>query len=119
MQKTLKIIVASFVGLSFLAMAALCCCVIKAQAVTQKVSRDHCTSQQAPAGHECCLAKLIPIDAAHNLSLHFPLLWVFLAVAFPYIFLRPRLALKNVYVNGPPGPLSVVPLYLQSRSLRI
>jgi len=123
MDKTLKIITAVFVGLAFLASAAVCSCVIQsAHIFGKKISCSDCASKaQPPAGHECCLIKTFPMDAAKNLVLATPLLTLLAGavVSLLYITFPPHLAFRSIYLNGPPGSLSLVPLYTQFHSLRI
>ena len=110
--------------MAFLATAVLCCCAAKsAMAAVQKASCSHCATKtkQAPTSHECCLTKASPMEVFKNLTLPMPLpsLLAMAMVSFLYIVPHPRLALRSIYSNGPPGSFSVVPLYIQSRSLRI
>ncbi|MBI3601985.1 MAG: hypothetical protein HY209_03735 [Candidatus Omnitrophica bacterium] len=124
MRKTVKIIAAVFVGLIFLASVALCSCAVKsAHVFGKKISCSDCASkaQPTPLSHECCLTKTIPMDAAKNLVVSMPLFswWPVVMASLLYIVPRPHIAFRTAYLNGPPGLVSLVPLYIQSRSLRI
>ena len=118
MNKTLKSITAVFVGLAFVATLVLCSCLIK-EALVKKAACSHCASK-GTASHECCFSKAMPMEIAKGFSgIHFLPLVIFTVACLLYIKPRQRLVLKSVYINGPPGYVSKVPLYIQSRSIRI
>ena len=118
MNKTLKSIIAGFVALAFIGTIVLCSCLIK-EALVKKAACSHCASKGAPASHGCCFSKAMPMEIAKAGLLTFLPLVVFAVFTLLYITPRPRLALRSVYINGPPGYVSRVPLYIQSRNIRI
>lgn len=123
MKKFIKPFFVSMLIVMFMATAVFCCCVIKsAMASAQKATCSHCAStKQAPGANQCCFTKASPMEVAKNSLVPMPLfsLLVMAFVSLLYITPNPRLALRSLYINGPPGPLALVPLYIKSRSIRI
>lgn len=120
MNQIIKKIVSLFILISFLATVALCCCVAKSSFAAKKVSCSHCATKASKAApKECCFSKASPMEMAKVFT-SFPMLPLLILTAWAIFYIKPRtLAFKNIYRNGPPGAVYVVPLYIQSRSLRI
>jgi hypothetical protein len=111
-------------GVAFIATAVICCCVVKdSLAQMTKSSCSHCPSKASKTdskAHECCFSKASPVEKAQNpFVLHFwPILMVVLTTFWTPVY-RQRLVLKSIYLHGPPGAFSAVPIYIKSRSIRI
>ena len=123
MNKTYKSFIAVLVVLAFLATAVLCCCMIKeGLAGAQKAACSHCsTKTKSDAGkHECCFSKASPMEMVKHSGI-LPLLPLLILTVFAFRHILPRLplVLNSLYLNGPPGPYTLVPIYIKSRSIRI
>ena len=122
MNKHAKIRILVFLTLAFIVTKVLCCCVIKESFVAfKKASCSHCstkTSHGASSG--CCFLKGSPMEnlKSQHLNTILPLV-ALIVIAFLYIKPQIRLIFRNLYLNGPPGPFTLVPLYIQARSIRI
>ena len=122
MNRHAKIRILVFLTLAFIVAKVLCCCVIKESfAAFKKASCSHCTTKTShDASSGCCFLKGSPMEQISNQHLNAILPFVSLIViAFLYIKPQIRLTYRNLYLNGPPGPFTLVPLYIQSRSIRI
>ncbi len=122
MNKTLKPIYLVFILLAFLATKVFCCCLIEgALAATKKAACSHCTTKTTKVdSNGCCLLKGAPMELVSIQDFN-PSLILFAFIAFVFVYLKPRLRLSsfNLYINGPPGPYALVPLYIKARSIRI
>ena len=124
MKKTFKTTTAVVVSIAFLAMVALCCCIVRESlAGMQKKSCAHCASSKAQdtsKSHECCFSKASPMEIAKSSGiLAFMPVLILMAISFLYVIPRLPIVLNSLYINGPPGPYRLVPIYIKSRSIRI
>ncbi len=123
MNKGAKITILMSLLLIFVVTKVLCCCLVKESlAAFKKANCSHCSTKASHgASSGCCLLKVSPMELAKNIYLPPPLLLLFILVSFVFLSIRRRSAslLSSIYLNGPPGFVRTVPLYIQSRSIRI
>ncbi len=109
--------------MSFTVATLYCCCFSFLQTAPKK--HDCCVTKkehhQKTAQHDCAhcnatlKADLTAKDASQIAIVVTPAPLTFnRAIAY-----RPVNSVKSLYLNGPPGPRHVVPLYLQLHTLRI
>lgn len=124
MNKHTKTLISILAVTVFVITNVICCCVIKSHLQAfKKIACSHCPSKDSssPVSKQCCFSKASPMELAKNQIFHITTP-VFLAlVMFVFIQLVPknRLVLRSLYINGPPGPYALVPLYIKARSIRI
>ncbi len=120
----------SFLVTSFLTTSFLCSCVSSAEAsLDSNVHHDEsdCHSHQDKGDHsskndcDCGATKIITADSVSKTVLTVPESISQQSVVFNTIFLNRNINLKQnlASTHGPPGPVTVVPLYIQFHSLRI
>ncbi len=123
MKQPLKNSFLVLTGLIFIIANVLCCCVIKNQIQASKPICSHCASKDGKASpiKECCFSKASPMELAKNQIFHWigPIGLAFIAFALIQLLPANRLTLKSLYINGPPGPYTLIPLYIKARSIRI
>ncbi len=128
MFKTFKSHIACALAVSVLAMMAFCCCTAKAvqAAMLKSKACNHCTVDKtakadADKAHDCCFAKASKGEVAKAFELASQNLTseqvLFTAVYRPLFVTKSTISLA--YLDGPPGPVTKVALYYQSRSIRI
>lgn len=128
MAKAFKSHIACVLAVSVLAMMAFCCCTAKAvqAAMLKSKACSHCAvDKQAKAdadkAHDCCFAKASKSEVAKTFELSFQSLihlQTFAEVLERPLFIA-RSTLNLAYLDGPPSPFTEIPLYYQSRSIRI
>ncbi len=107
---------------AFLVGALLCCCArqLVAEQTTAKAGCCHKTAKADPV--KCtdgCSSffksaeKAKVFDLAPSSGVHMPL------AMGPSFSVKPVHTIKPVFLNGPPGPVTMVPLYTQFHSLRV
>ena len=106
---------------TFLAGTIFCCCIRQFVQEKAQTSCCHKTTKADPV--KCGAGCSSIIKSAENTKL-FDLVPSSGVMPVPPVVVsvfsfKPVHAIKSVFLNGPPGPVSVVPLYIQSRSLRI
>ncbi len=120
----------SFLVTSFLATSFLCSCVGSAETfLDSDVHHDEsdCHSHQDKSDHsskkdcDCCATKIINADITAKNVLAVPGSLSQQSFIFSSTFLNRNIDLKQnlSYAHGPPGSVSLVPLYIQFHSLRI
>ncbi len=128
MVKTFKSHIACVLAVSVLAMMAFCCCTVKSvqAAMLKSKACGHCAVDKTAKAdkkqsHDCCFAKASKGEAVKVFELASQSLGsapTFVEAAFRPLFVV-KSTLNLAYLDGPPGPLTTVPLYYQSRSIRI
>jgi hypothetical protein len=103
---------------AFLFSAVLCCCVKhiaqeQSKSCCHKAKKDHakCTDGCSSLVKSAETAKTFDLTSSTPSVVALP---DFAAVAY-----TPAYIIKPVFLNGPPGPISAVPLYTRFHSLRI
>ena len=128
MVKTFKSHIACVLAVSVLAMMAFCCCTAKAvqAAMLKSKACSHCAVDKSAKAdknqsHDCCFAKASKGEVAKAFELApqslISVQAFFAAVDRPLFVAKSTLNLA--YLDGPPGPVTEVALYYQSRSIRI
>jgi hypothetical protein len=119
-----------FIITSFLTTACICSCVGSAETSlvsdVHHVDADGCDSSQGKTHSsekhcDCYLTKMVTADISAKTVLIVPGKVSQQSFIFGNSFLSNNIALKHnlAYIHGPPGPIAVVPLYIQFHSLRI
>ncbi len=106
---------------AFLVSSLVCCCVRHlVQEKTAKVDCCHKTTKADPVKCADGCSSLIKsaetakiFDLAPNAAVQMP------PVIGTSLSFKPVHTIKPVFVNGPPGPVALVPLYTQFHTLRI
>ena len=124
MRKTPKVLISVVVALAFAA-SIICCCTAKAfvQGALVKPACQHCpqkTAKSDSSKHECCLVKASAAEEAPVFTLAASVAKAVMAFEqTTYAVVKIHTKFNLAYLNGPPGPISSVPLYIQSRSIRV
>jgi hypothetical protein len=127
MRIIFKPIVPLLLAGAFVITSVLCCCVrhlIETQPAAKAASCCHTkTAKTDPSSKKTCdgcSSVLKSSDTVKVFDLTPVSLIKFSSVATASVFtFKPVHTIAPVFVNGPPGPLSIVPLYTQFHSLRI
>ena len=130
MKKYLTKITVSSLILTF-SLASTLCCHSFAATTPSSIKTEHampsCHAHKNKAAApvkgtcDCCVTKQLPADSAANISLNIPK--VILGDLSSNILSNPFSIIKTkfnlAYLDGPPGPISDIPLYIQSHNFRI
>ena len=128
MRKTFKSALVLGLAAVFTVGSVLCCCVRNIAQAHAAAKIHSCCAAKAKAdtqhkAGDCsqCSSSLKIAEAAQPISFVSPLVFAFKVLPADMAFIpRPQLAeYKTAWINGPPGFFTAVPLYIQSRSIRI
>ena len=128
MKTYLSKIAVSFLIVTFFLASTFCCHSFAATTPSSLKTQHalpayhaHKTSVPAKGTCDCCVTKQLPADSAASISLNIPKIILgylssnVLTVQFPPLKTKFNLA----YLDGPPGPNSKTPLYIQSHNFRL
>ncbi len=123
-MKTLgKTLTAVCLAASFLVASIYCCCFSSIQLAKQKHNCCATKSQKSekPAQHDCphCNSSFnadVTVKDAHQIEVGVVSLATVIETKVVHL---PVIYGKSLFINGPPGPVVTVPLYIQHHALRI
>ncbi len=121
-----RAIVSAVLATTVIVMVAVCCCTLKPLMAKAQVC-SHChaqsTSQKAdPQSHACCLTKLAPFESAVQSFVLTPSIEKIVYAmthAVEFAFTPVKIKFNLAYLDGPPGIVNEIPLYLKTHSLRV
>lgn len=122
-----KTIVSGILAVTVIVMVAVCCCALKPAVAAVKMC-SHCKSQQPvdqKADHkspECCLTKLAPFESAAQsfvLKVSIDKISYLVTHAVEFAFAPAKVKFNLAYLDGPPGIVDALPIYLINKQFRI
>jgi hypothetical protein len=119
----------SFLVTSFLTTAFFCSCTGSTESSLDTINHhdDCCDSPQGKTNHssdkhcDCYISKVVNADITSKTVLPSPRNSLQQSFILNALFSNKNIDVKRklIYVHGPPGPIAVVPLYIQFHTFRI